>query len=903
MGTEPLRWVDEPAEMSCPVCGHNGAAARIAMAQWGEGEVGVVRCPTCGCVVPEVVGTNSEMPHDAFEDSVEFNASIDAVLTTLAPVAVRPDLHFLDVGCGYGFALDVTRFAWGWRGVGVDPSSVADRGGTDLGVEIVAERLDASLDLGDEPFNVALASEALEHVPEPVAFLREIHRRLRPDGVLVLSTPNAEFVRPVNSTRDAAGILDVGGHYFLATAAGLEILLRRAGYDAVVINQDPQSLRAVASPTMAGLAHCVEPRPLDLALLARYCKERAVSARHGSALHLGMCSRHVQYALHANDLSAAEAGLTPLREAMTERYGFDLEHPAATSARTERSEALPSVLASAHYSIGFVELMKRERPARAAEHFAAAAAVVKVVMEERQEPGLARIRLRAIGHEALAYARADPSRTPALLHRLRDVSRELIGPDLPEIDALCASVFRELVARARFEEADAVRMLVPLPEAWIREEHAFARGRAELDTVFSLGMLAFHRGRAAEAMAYFGLCARLAESVGAADARELARTARLHEALALDGLEVDTGIEERAPVTSDDPVFSAGTLAPQPPIPETSSVRLGVCVIIPLFNGARHLREAVQSVIDQTAPPNELIVVDDGSTDDGWRVIDDLVAPFPIQIIHQVRAGQSAARNRGAASTEAELLAFLDQDDVWHPEHLEAMCAPFATDPNAGWVYSDFNEIDAEGRTVMLAFMVEHGVAHPRTSLTACLSEDLMVIPSASVMRASMFDALGGFDPLLQGYEDDDLYVRAFRAGWRLAFEPRPLTRFRVHAGSSSSEERFIESRRYFSRKLRETVADDRRLNRYYSRDVIAPRFLKSCFNDFVRALSDKDWDAARKLRRDLKYFGMLHRDRSSLRWKLWLTRSPRLFRWMLRAFGSMPFRSRRVENAAYRLR
>jgi GT2 family glycosyltransferase len=199
--------------------------------------------------------------------------------------------------------------------------------------------------------------------------------------------------------------------------------------------------------------------------------------------------------------------------------------------------------------------------------------------------------------------------------------------------------------------------------------------------------------------------------------------------------------------------------------------------------------------------------------------------------------------------------------------------------------------------------MVEHGVAHPRTSLTACLSEDLMVIPSASVMRASMFDALGGFDPLLQGYEDDDLYVRAFRAGWRLAFEPRPLTRFRVHAGSSSSEERFIESRRYFSRKLRETVADDRRLNRYYSRDVIAPRFLKSCFNDFVRALSDKDWDAARKLRRDLKYFGMLHRDRASLRWKLWLTRSPRLFKWVLRAFASMPFRSRRVENAAYRLR
>lgn len=334
----------------------------------------------------------------------------------------------------------------------------------------------------------------------------------------------------------------------------------------------------------------------------------------------------------------------------------------------------------------------------------------------------------------------------------------------------------------------------------------------------------------------------------------------------------------------------------------TSSVRLAVAVVMPLFDGRRYLREAVESVLSQTAVPGELIVVDDGSSDGAVAQLDGIRAPFPVRVLHQARLGQSAARNLGVSATDAELVAFLDQDDVWHPEHLAELCAPFHDDSEVGWVYSDFDEVDEEGRLVTRSFIEERGLVHPRRSLTECLVEDLMVIPSASVMRRSMFEAIGGFDPVLQGYEDDDLYVRTFRAGWHLVFLPRSLARFRVHAASSSTEPRFIESRRLFSQKLLETVPDDRRLNRTYSRDVIAPRFLRAALNDYVSAVSGKDWRAARRIRPELWHFASIHRHRTAIRCKLALVWNPRICRVVLRVIGSLPFgRGRR--DPVYRLR
>jgi glycosyltransferase involved in cell wall biosynthesis len=330
---------------------------------------------------------------------------------------------------------------------------------------------------------------------------------------------------------------------------------------------------------------------------------------------------------------------------------------------------------------------------------------------------------------------------------------------------------------------------------------------------------------------------------------------------------------------------------------------LPVSVVIPLFNGRSFLKDAVESVLRQTEPPLEIVIVDDDSRDGSVEAIADMSAAVPIRVVHQEHRGQSAARNLGVREAKGQIIAFLDQDDVWHAEHLAELCGILLDNPALSWVFSDFDEIDSEGRTVTRYFLRETAVTHPKGRLDSLLANDLMVIPSSSVMRRTAFDALGGFDEALQGYEDDDLFVRAFRAGLRTEFVDRSLTQFRVHPTSSSANGRFSESRMYYSEKLREQIRDDRRLNRYYFRDVVAPRFFAASLDDYVRAVSEGDWIAARRAFAGVKHFAASLRDHHLLTWKVALIANPRRFRLLLRLNGALPRRLRMTSSPILRLR
>jgi glycosyltransferase involved in cell wall biosynthesis len=330
---------------------------------------------------------------------------------------------------------------------------------------------------------------------------------------------------------------------------------------------------------------------------------------------------------------------------------------------------------------------------------------------------------------------------------------------------------------------------------------------------------------------------------------------------------------------------------------------LDVSAILPVYQGRRHLRHAVDSVVDQTTPPAELIVVDDGSTDDDLDFLNGLAAPFPIRIARQANAGQSAARNAGVQLATGDLVAFLDQDDIWLPEHLKTLCGPFETDPAVAWSYGEFDEIDSDGRVVTRSYLRQNAVAHPKNSLAECLAHDLMVPPSASVIRRDAFIEVGGFDERLRGFEDDDLYVRAFRSGWEFSFQRTPVTRFRVHQESDSDGPNFVASRRRYAEKLQDTVRDDRRTGRYYLSDVVSPRFFHASLDDYVRHVSSGDWASAHRSLRDLRYFGRLRRDWPALRWKVSLISSPRLFAHMLAVHDALPKWLRMTENPAIRRR
>jgi len=303
-----------------------------------------------------------------------------------------------------------------------------------------------------------------------------------------------------------------------------------------------------------------------------------------------------------------------------------------------------------------------------------------------------------------------------------------------------------------------------------------------------------------------------------------------------------------------------------------------VTAILPVFNGRRFLRGAVESVIAQSLLPCELIVVDDGSTDGSLSELEGLSAPFPIRVLPQKNAGQSAARNLAARQAEGDFFAFLDQDDRWHPQHLELLMAPLEADPAVAWAYCDFDEIDYDGHLVTRAFLRANGVPNPKRSIFDCVARDLMVLPSASVLRRTAFENASGFDETLSGYEDDDLFVRLFRMGWEHAFLERPLVRFRIHTQGSSTSRRFIDSRMRYSAKLEAMLPDDPRMQRYYRADAIAPRFFLVSLDDYVRACSLRDWDGARMALEVVNHFARRRRSSLRLRLKLSWIQHPQLF-------------------------
>lgn len=333
-----------------------------------------------------------------------------------------------------------------------------------------------------------------------------------------------------------------------------------------------------------------------------------------------------------------------------------------------------------------------------------------------------------------------------------------------------------------------------------------------------------------------------------------------------------------------------------------------VSVVMPLHNGAKHCVDALASVLGQSLPPLEVIVVDDGSTDGS---ADLLVAAVEathdrpeVRIVRQENAGQSAARNHGARLARGDLLAFIDQDDLWHPRHLEALSAPFVEDERVGWVFGDFDEVDTDDLVVTRCFLAAAGVNPERRSLAELVASDLMVLPSASVLRSSAFAQVGGFDPDLQGYEDDDLFIRFFRHCWLSTFVPEVLTSFRTHASSSSAGERFQRSRLRFLDKLIATVPDDPRMNRFFVGDLVVPRLFATTLTEYCVALRVGDHEGAEQLAATAREIS----DRCgppSLRRRieLWLLARPATMTRFLRTYEAVPRRLRPPIHPALSLR
>jgi glycosyltransferase involved in cell wall biosynthesis len=228
---------------------------------------------------------------------------------------------------------------------------------------------------------------------------------------------------------------------------------------------------------------------------------------------------------------------------------------------------------------------------------------------------------------------------------------------------------------------------------------------------------------------------------------------------------------------------------PLQPIPGNKNgrplARDTVSVIIPAYNYARFLPLAIDSVLAQTILPAEVLVIDDGSTDNTAELVAARYGSNPlVRYIRQPNAGLSAARNTGIKNACGEFVAFLDADDEWMPDFLrEAMARFVQLPPTFAVVATRSTIITAAGTPLPRKQLLEDT---DREFTCADIILKTRFSPSATVVRRSVFAECGNFDTSLRSSEDRDMWIR-IAAQYRIYLCGRQLVLFRRHGNSMST--------------------------------------------------------------------------------------------------------------------
>ncbi len=222
--------------------------------------------------------------------------------------------------------------------------------------------------------------------------------------------------------------------------------------------------------------------------------------------------------------------------------------------------------------------------------------------------------------------------------------------------------------------------------------------------------------------------------------------------------------------------------APPPPAGAQPGAPPSLSVVIPVHQAAGVVADAVASALGQTLPPLEVIVCDDGSTDDPASAL----APFAerITLLRQENRGEAGAKNAAARAASGDYVAILDADDLFAPERLEAMATCLAERPDLDILTTDA-WIELDGRRVRRVY--EHGFAFPVTSQRTEILRGNFVFGLCAVRRSRLLEA-GGFDETIRHATDWDRWLRLVLDGSAVGCVEAPLATYRLQRGSLSSQ-------------------------------------------------------------------------------------------------------------------
>ena len=277
-----------------------------------------------------------------------------------------------------------------------------------------------------------------------------------------------------------------------------------------------------------------------------------------------------------------------------------------------------------------------------------------------------------------------------------------------------------------------------------------------------------------------------------------------------------------------------------------------VAVVIPFFNGSSWIERALKSAVNQSQAPNEILVIDDGSTSAERIKLEGLRSQYDFEIYSQENSGQSAARNLGVSKSSSDYICLLDQDDYFLPNHIKSLVqAADLSDPNFGFAYGDLLRVDEAGEILFKSSLTS---PHPLEDSMSMISQNMHILPSATLIKRSSFLSVGGFDESLRGYEDDDLFLRFHLAGYKIIFTPQLVSAWTLNRSSTSFSESMARSRYLYFRKILDISSSEESLVGGVFENGLFSRFGYNFAYDVMNSVIHKGKNFEERLER-LHYF------------------------------------------------
>ncbi|HEY2478713.1 MAG TPA: glycosyltransferase [Solirubrobacterales bacterium] len=248
------------------------------------------------------------------------------------------------------------------------------------------------------------------------------------------------------------------------------------------------------------------------------------------------------------------------------------------------------------------------------------------------------------------------------------------------------------------------------------------------------------------------------------------------------------------------------------------SAKLSISAVMPVYNGEEFVAEALDTVLSQTRPPDEVVVVDDGSTDG----TPDVLAGFgkEIRVVRQVNQGVWGAMNTCFREARCDYIAKCDADDLWAPEKLEAQAAVVAGDPAIDVTFAEARVFgNYAGRWGMPLNGVAAGPLEARR-LGEVMFVDNPICPSTTFVRRAMFERVGGFRDTR--CEDYDFWMRAIDLGARFHYDPATLVHYRRHDSNVTTNKLAVHESNLMVRKLNSHLVAPRLARKLIAEDLFS---------------------------------------------------------------------------------